>query len=67
MYVNGLPRSHEVTKLMRVAFGPIELGRLLAGEWREVDMEEMTEVTGFTTKERSQRGRTKKTIQAGLK
>jgi 23S rRNA pseudouridine2605 synthase len=52
--------GHEVTKLMRIAFGPIELGRLQPGEWREVGIEEMTEVTGFTTKERSKWRRTKK-------
>jgi 23S rRNA pseudouridine2605 synthase len=34
--------GHEVTKLMRVAFGPIELGHLQPGEWREVSAEEIT-------------------------
>jgi 23S rRNA pseudouridine2605 synthase len=28
--------GHEVTRLMRVAFGPIELGALEPGKWREV-------------------------------
>jgi 23S rRNA pseudouridine2605 synthase len=28
--------GHEVTRLMRVAFGPIELGSLQPGEWREL-------------------------------
>ncbi len=33
--------GHEVTRLMRVAFGPIELGRLQPGEWREVTRDEL--------------------------
>jgi 23S rRNA pseudouridine2605 synthase len=33
--------GHEVTRLLRVAFGPIELGRLQPGEWREVSREEL--------------------------
>jgi pseudouridine synthase len=28
--------GHEVTRLMRVAFGPIELGTLQPGEWRDL-------------------------------
>ena len=32
--------GHEVTKLMRVAFGTIELGALQPGEWREVTRDE---------------------------
>ena len=28
--------GHEVTRLLRVAFGPIELGTLAPGEWREL-------------------------------
>jgi 23S rRNA pseudouridine2605 synthase len=32
--------GHEVTRLMRVAFGPIELGTLQPGEWREVTRDE---------------------------
>ena len=28
--------GHEVTKLTRIAFGPIELGTLAPGEWREI-------------------------------
>jgi len=54
--------GHEVTKLMRVAFGDVELGKLQPGEWREVtrrEITEVTEVTEFTTKKRSQRRRTK--------
>jgi 23S rRNA pseudouridine2605 synthase len=34
--------GHPVTKLMRVAFGRIELGKLQPGEWREVTREEIT-------------------------
>ncbi len=33
--------GHPVTKLMRVAFGPIELGSLQPGEWREVSRQEL--------------------------
>ena len=32
--------GHEVTRLMRVAFGPIELGSLQPGEWRELTRDE---------------------------
>jgi 23S rRNA pseudouridine2605 synthase len=56
--------GHPVTKLMRVAFGPIELGTLQPGEWREVSRAEVTEVTEvpeFNTKERRKRRRTKNT------
>jgi len=51
--------GHPVTKLMRIAFGSLELGSLQAGEWREVSRQEMAELPEFTTKERSQRRRTK--------
>jgi 23S rRNA pseudouridine2605 synthase len=33
--------GHEVTRLMRVAFGPIELGTLQPGEWRELRRDEL--------------------------
>ena len=33
--------GHPVTKLMRVAFGPVELDRLQPGEWREISREEL--------------------------
>jgi 23S rRNA pseudouridine2605 synthase len=33
--------GHEVTRLMRVAFGPIVLGSLSPGEWRTVPSEEL--------------------------
>jgi 23S rRNA pseudouridine2605 synthase len=32
--------GHEVTRLMRVAFGPIELGTLPPGKWRELSPDE---------------------------
>ena len=32
--------GHEVTRLKRIAFGPIELGDLAPGEWRELTREE---------------------------
>jgi 23S rRNA pseudouridine2605 synthase len=35
--------GHPVTKLMRVAFGAVELGKLQPGEWREVSRGEMCE------------------------
>ncbi len=34
--------GHPVTKLMRVAFGGVELGTLQPGEWREVGLKEIT-------------------------
>ena len=33
--------GHEVTRLLRVSFGPIELGALQPGEWREVSRAEL--------------------------
>lgn len=35
--------GHEVTRLSRVAFGGIVLGRLAAGQWRDVSRDEMRE------------------------
>ena len=32
--------GHEVTRLKRVAFGPIELGELAPGKWRDLTKEE---------------------------
>jgi 23S rRNA pseudouridine2605 synthase len=57
--------GHQVTKLMRVALGGIELGNLPPGEWREVSREELGRLevakgTEFTTQARSKRRRTKK-------
>ena len=37
--------GHPVTKLMRVAFGGIELGSLQPGEWREVTRSEMNAIS----------------------
>jgi 23S rRNA pseudouridine2605 synthase len=34
--------EHPATKLMRVAFGPIELGSLQPGQWREIAQDEIT-------------------------
>ena len=53
--------GHPVTKLMRVAFGGVELGKLQPGQWRDVGRMELTEGTEFTTKERREQRRTKKT------
>jgi 23S rRNA pseudouridine2605 synthase len=39
--------GHPVTKLMRTAFGGVELGKLQPGEWREVGREEVTKGTPF--------------------
>ena len=33
--------GHEVTRLLRVAFGPIELGPLQPGQWRELQRHEL--------------------------
>ena len=52
--------GHPVTKLLRVAFGAVELGRLQPGEWRELSWQEVAEGTEFTTKKRRERRRTKK-------
>ena len=52
--------GHPVTRLMRVAFGGVELGRLQPGQWREVSLPEVTEGTEFKTEERRERRRTKK-------
>ena len=42
--------GHPVTKLMRIAFGSLELGSLQPGEWREVSRQEIgnLEVTRFS-------------------
>ena len=32
--------GHEVTRLLRIAYGPIELGTLQPGEWREISADE---------------------------
>jgi pseudouridine synthase len=37
--------GHEVTKLVRVSFGPIELGSLLPGGWRDVERAELASFT----------------------
>jgi 16S rRNA U516 pseudouridylate synthase RsuA-like enzyme len=33
--------GHQVTRLLRIAFGPIELGSLTPGAWREVSRYEL--------------------------
>jgi 23S rRNA pseudouridine2605 synthase len=33
--------GHDVTRLLRVAYGPIELNQLKPGEWREISVSEM--------------------------
>jgi 23S rRNA pseudouridine2605 synthase len=33
--------GHEVTRLKRIAYGPIELGTLQPGEWREISVKEL--------------------------
>jgi pseudouridine synthase len=38
--------GHEVTALKRIAFGPLELGALLPGAWREVPREEARRLFG---------------------
>jgi 23S rRNA pseudouridine2605 synthase len=36
--------GHEVTRLLRVSFGPIQLGKLQPGAWREVRREEIEDL-----------------------
>jgi 23S rRNA pseudouridine2605 synthase len=48
--------GHEVTRLLRVSFGPIALGTLKPGEWREVGREELLSIEG--TEGASKRRRT---------
>ena len=38
--------GHEVTRLMRVAFGPIELGTLQPGQWRELARDAFSDGAG---------------------
>jgi 23S rRNA pseudouridine2605 synthase len=40
----------DVTRLLRVAYGPIELGRLQAGEWREVRPDELDVMPGGSSR-----------------
>jgi 23S rRNA pseudouridine2605 synthase len=40
----------EVTRLLRVAYGPIELGRLQPGEWREVQPDELDFTRGASSR-----------------
>ena len=47
--------GHEVTKLMRVAFGGVELGDLQPGEWREVSAAEIGGAASQGRRERSPR------------
>ena len=44
--------GHEVTSLKRVAFGPLELGRLQPGQWREVTSEELAPVAAPAARRR---------------
>ena len=48
--------GHEVIRLLRVRFGPIELGTLKPGEWREIGREEVftiEDIQGRPTRRRS--------------
>jgi 23S rRNA pseudouridine2605 synthase len=47
--------GHEVTRLLRVAFGPIELGALQPGAWRDVSRQEID--AAFRSKVRKDRHR----------
>lgn len=48
--------GHPVTKLMRVAFGSIELGNLQPGKWREVTRAELTPPADLPADRSSSRG-----------
>jgi 23S rRNA pseudouridine2605 synthase len=48
--------EHPVTKLMRVAFGPIELGTLQPGQWRDVAYDELTQFADLRSGRSSPRG-----------
>ena len=36
--------GYQVVKLKRIAYGPLRLGRLEPGVWRELNLEEVTEL-----------------------
>jgi 23S rRNA pseudouridine2605 synthase len=38
--------GHQVTRLLRLAFGPIELGTLAPGAWRELTQDQFVELIG---------------------
>ena len=44
--------GHQVTSLKRAAFGPLELGRLQPGQWREVTSEELAPVAAPAARRR---------------
>ena len=43
--------GHEVVMLRRVRFGPIRLGSLKRGEWRELTQDELQALRGIQGKE----------------
>jgi 23S rRNA pseudouridine2605 synthase len=49
--------GHEVTRLLRVAYGPIELGTLQPGEWRDLTRNEMRAAFPFNPPSKQPAGR----------
>jgi 23S rRNA pseudouridine2605 synthase len=55
--------GHEVTRLLRVSFGGIELGTLQPGRWREIDLDEVQRA--FSVTPRAARGSDQSPSRAG--
>jgi 23S rRNA pseudouridine2605 synthase len=55
--------GHEVTRLLRVSFGGIELGTLQPGRWREIDVDEVQRA--FLVTPRAARGSDQSPSRAG--
>jgi 23S rRNA pseudouridine2605 synthase len=52
--------GHEVTRLLRVGFGPITLGTLKPGEWRELGREDVISIEGSEESPKVRRSMPKK-------
>jgi 23S rRNA pseudouridine2605 synthase len=52
--------GHEVTRPLRVRFGPIELGTLKPGEWREIGREEVLTIEGIEGRPKRRKSISKK-------
>lgn len=44
--------GHKVQTLIRIAVGPIKLGKMLPGEWRQLTKQEVDQLYGFSPKRR---------------